>query len=104
MTAIDASFDEVSLQNGSEGPRSLLWMLPWGIALAFGAGTAVWLPDGKPTSALDFSAPRLASHTALTPVAALANPYGPLVVFAREATEAAELVAHQIGRDANVRR
>ncbi len=90
MTAIDASFGEVSFQHDIESRSKLLWVLPWGVALAIGAGAAMWLPDDRSGSAPNFLAPRLTSHTALTPVAPRANSYGPLVAFVGQPDAAAE--------------
>ncbi len=78
MTAIDATFGEVSFDRG-RGPRQgLLWLLPWGVALAFGACLAGRVPHARPAAAPDFFGARSAENSASAPAAKASNPYGAL--------------------------
>jgi hypothetical protein len=78
MTAIDANFGEVSRRRGRDPRQGVLWLLPWGVALAFGAGMAGWLPHARPAAAPDFFAARSAENSASAPAAKASNPYGAL--------------------------
>jgi hypothetical protein len=78
MQAIDATFGEVSWRRGRDPRQGLLWILPWGVALAFGAGMAGWLSHAPPAAAPDFFAARSADNSASGPAAKASNPYGAL--------------------------
>ncbi len=89
MTAIDATFGEVSFQSGREARRSLLWVLPWGVALAFGGGMETWLAHGGPALAPELFTSHLSPRLAPTPLASGGNPFGALIAFGREPKPAA---------------
>ena len=77
MTAIDASFGGSSFRNDRAARNSLLWLLPWGAALAFGAGLGTWATHMRHAVEPDVVA---RSATNRAPISA-ANPYGGLVAF-----------------------
>jgi hypothetical protein len=83
MTAIDASFGEVSFRGDYSPRQSLLWLLPWGAALALGAGLGTWVSHGRApvVAAPDLVAARPVTAPAPAPAA---NPYGGLLRFAQE--------------------
>ncbi len=78
MQAIDATFGEVSWRGGRDPRQGLLRILPWGVALAFGAGMAGWLPHAPPAAAPDFVAARSAENSTSTLAANASKPYGAL--------------------------
>ena len=78
MTAIDASFGGSPLGNDRAAGNGLLWLLPWGAALAFGAGLGVWATHARHAAEPDIIASSMAKPA---PIPA-ANPYGGLVAFA----------------------
>ena len=54
-------------------------MLPWGVALAFGAGMEAWLAHAPPAAPPDFFGARSAENSASAPAGTASNPYGALV-------------------------
>ena len=88
MTAIDASFGGSSFRNDRAARNSLLWLLPWGAALAFGAGLGTWATHARHAVEPDIVASLAANRppVAATSPARLpaANPYGGLVALAVE--------------------
>jgi len=58
-----------------------MWLLPWGVALAFGAGMEAWVAHARPAAAPDFFAARSAGNSAFAPAGKVANPYGALIDF-----------------------
>ncbi len=79
MTAIDATFGEVSFPRGRDAGQSLVWLLPWGVALAFGAGMTEWVQHARPAAAPEFFGARSAESSASAASGRVANPYGALV-------------------------
>ncbi|MGD1014822.1 MAG: DUF2778 domain-containing protein [Roseiarcus sp.] len=88
MQAIDPIFDPVPFDRARDPRPSLMWLLPWGVALAFGAGMEAWVAHARPAAAPQFAMLRPA---AAAPIAErmLANPYGGLVDFLADAGPAA---------------
>lgn len=81
MTAIDISYGEVSYRSSRAAQNSLLWLLPWGAALAFGAGLGTWESHLRRAAEPEIVAAPIAHGPALAPET---NPYGGLVGFARD--------------------
>jgi hypothetical protein len=79
MTASNATFGEARVDFGLGPRQSLLWLLPWGVALAFGAWLESSVQHGRPALPPSFFTVR--SSEATSPVAprAAAGPYGALV-------------------------
>jgi hypothetical protein len=80
MQATDPTFDQVPFDRARDSRPSLIWLLSWGLALAFGAGMEAWVVHARPAAAPQFAALRPA---AASPIAEsmVVNPYGELVDF-----------------------
>jgi len=107
MQVIDPTIFEVPFDPGRESRESLLWLLPWCVALGFGACMVGWVLQAHPVAAPQIVAARSATAMALVapnpeivaarraaapaPVAkkTVANPYGGLVDFFADARPAA---------------
>jgi hypothetical protein len=78
MTAIDATFGAAALHRGRDPRQDFLWLLPWGVALVFGAGMGAWVLHARPAAA---PAAFVAQSGDSAPAAStkVANPYGALV-------------------------
>jgi hypothetical protein len=79
MQAIDASFGEVWFDRGGGPCQGLLWLLPWSLALAFGAGRGGWVMHARPAAAPDMLVARSADNSPFVPAEKASNPYGELV-------------------------
>ncbi|MGD0764103.1 MAG: DUF2778 domain-containing protein [Roseiarcus sp.] len=88
MQAIDPTFDQVPFDRACDSRSSLIWLLSWGVALAFGAGMEAWVAHARPAAAPQFAALRPAAAASVTE-RKLANPYGGLVDFLADAGPAA---------------
>jgi hypothetical protein len=78
MQAVGATFGEVPFHRGRDHRQGLLWLLPWGAALVFGAGLEGWILHARPAAAPEIVA-RVAALPAPAPAKRIANPYGGLV-------------------------
>jgi len=77
MQIIDATFDEVPFTDGRNSRRGVLWLLPWGVALVFGAGISGWIQRAHAPAAPEIVA-TAAPAVARIPVSKTTNPYGKL--------------------------
>jgi hypothetical protein len=94
MQTIDATFDQVPFAHGRRPRRGALWLLPWGVAMVFGAGMGVWsqrahapaapqiIATAAPTSApIPVNKSTSPYGNLENPYGGLVNPYGPLVDY-----------------------
>ena len=84
MQAIDPIFDPVPFDRARDPRPSLIWLLCWGFALAFGAGMEAWVAHARPAAAPQFAALRPVAAASAT-ARRLADPYGGLVDFLADA-------------------
>ncbi len=89
MQAIDPTFDQVPFDRACDPRSSLIWLLSWGVALAFGAGMEAWVAHARPAAVPQFAVLRPAEAAASVTERKLANPYGGLVDFLADAGPAA---------------
>jgi hypothetical protein len=75
MQVNGATFDEVSFDDGRDPRQTLSGLLPWGVALAFGACMATWAIHERPVAA----PPALLARADANTPASAANPYGALI-------------------------
>jgi hypothetical protein len=81
MQAFDPIFDPVPFDRARDPRPSLIWLLSWSVALAFGAGMEAWVAHARPAAAPQFAALRPAAAAASATERKLADPYGGLVNF-----------------------
>jgi hypothetical protein len=77
MQVVDPIFGEVPFGRRRDPRQAFLWLLPWGAALAFGAGMEAWVRHAQPVAADVFVA-RSVENSAFAPAGKLSNPYGAL--------------------------
>jgi hypothetical protein len=82
------TLDEVSFDPSGDPRQNLLWLLPWTVALALGAGMEAWVVHARPAAVPEIV---LARPTAEASVAErkVADPYGGLIDFFADAGPAA---------------
>lgn len=81
MQAMDANFGGVSFDRGRDSRQALFWMLPWGVALAFGAGMAEWAPHARTAALPDFFGARTAALSTAAVADKPSHPFGALTDF-----------------------
>jgi len=81
MQVIDPTFDEAPFDRARDPRQSLMWLLPWGLALAFGACMEEWVSHARPAADRDVFVALSAWNSALPRAGAVASPYGALVDF-----------------------
>jgi hypothetical protein len=79
MQVVDPIIDEVPFQRGRDPRERPLWLLPWGLALALGAGLEASAPPAHLAVEPDFFVVRSAENSASAPAGKVSNPYGALV-------------------------
>jgi len=79
MQAIEANFGEVPSHRGGGPRQGLPWLLPWSLALAFGAGMGGWVMHARPAAAPDMLTARSADDSPFFAAEKASNPYGGLV-------------------------
>ncbi|HYA75063.1 MAG TPA: DUF2778 domain-containing protein [Roseiarcus sp.] len=79
MQIVGPILDEVSFDHRRDPRQGLLWLLSWGVALAFGGCMAGWVPHARPAAAPDFFGAQSAANSASAAAGKASNPYGALV-------------------------
>ena len=81
MQVIDPTFDEAPFDRARDPRQSLLWLLPWGVALAFGACMEEWISHARRTAGPDIFAAHPVAAAASVAERKAAKPYGALIDF-----------------------
>jgi Protein of unknown function (DUF2778) len=78
MQIIEGTFEEIGFDDDRAPRRGVLWLLPWGVALVFGAGMGGWIEHARAPAAPEIVAVARPAPATIRASKAVANPYGGL--------------------------